>query len=114
MVSVIALIAFNPQLQAASKNCPDDNDALRVVDLLYDAALVSSGFTVSTLAIYFLSLIICSSGLWSLFYPHPIKLVMYKTCKLYAFVRSSMIYNLILYLCSLRIRQSLAARYMKC
>ncbi|KAL9457356.1 hypothetical protein AB3S75_006408 [Citrus x aurantiifolia] len=32
-------------LNAASKNCPDDNDALRVVDLLYDAALVSSGFT---------------------------------------------------------------------
>lgn len=63
MVSVIALIAFNPQLQAASKNCPDDNDALRVVDLLYDAALVSSGFTVSTLAIYFLSYYL---QLWSL------------------------------------------------
>lgn len=92
MVSVIALIAFNPQLQAASKNCPDDNDALRVLDLLYDAALVSSGFTVSTLAIYFLSLIICSSGLWSLFYPHPIKLVMYQTCKLYAFCK--VIYDL--------------------
>ncbi|KDO58428.1 hypothetical protein CISIN_1g003713mg [Citrus sinensis] len=35
-------------LNAASKNCPDDNDALRVVDLLYDAALVSSGFTVKS------------------------------------------------------------------
>ena len=26
---------------------PDDEDALRAIDLLYDTALVSSGFTVS-------------------------------------------------------------------
>lgn len=35
-------------LQAACKNSPDDEDAFRAIDLLYDAALVSSGFTVST------------------------------------------------------------------
>lgn len=33
--------------QAACKTNPDDQDALRAIDLLYDAALVSSGFTVS-------------------------------------------------------------------
>ncbi|XP_043691547.1 heat shock protein 90-6, mitochondrial isoform X2 [Telopea speciosissima] len=32
-------------LNAASRNCPDQEDALRTIDLLYDAALVSSGFT---------------------------------------------------------------------
>ncbi|KAH7576634.1 hypothetical protein JRO89_XS01G0121800 [Xanthoceras sorbifolium] len=32
-------------LNAAFKSNPDDNDALRAIDLLYDAALVSSGFT---------------------------------------------------------------------
>ncbi|KAJ0111859.1 hypothetical protein Patl1_01857 [Pistacia atlantica] len=32
-------------LNAACRSNPDDNDALRAVDLLYDAALVSSGFT---------------------------------------------------------------------
>ncbi|RDX88038.1 Heat shock protein 90-6, mitochondrial, partial [Mucuna pruriens] len=32
-------------LDAACKTNPDDEDALRAVDLLYDAALVSSGFT---------------------------------------------------------------------
>lgn len=56
MLTAIALITFNPQLQAASKNYPDDNDALRVVDLLYDAALVSSGFTVSNLPVFSLLL----------------------------------------------------------
>ncbi|KAL1329900.1 hypothetical protein AAHE18_12G074400 [Arachis hypogaea] len=37
-------------LDAAFKTNPDDQDALRAIDLLYDAALVSSGFTVSSLA----------------------------------------------------------------
>nr|GMD35225.1 heat shock protein 90-6, mitochondrial [Ipomoea batatas] len=32
-------------LNEASKNSPDDEEALRAIDLLYDAALVSSGFT---------------------------------------------------------------------
>ncbi|KAI4305664.1 hypothetical protein L6164_029016 [Bauhinia variegata] len=32
-------------LNAACKTNPDDQDALRAIDLLYDAALVSSGFT---------------------------------------------------------------------
>ncbi|KAK4758967.1 hypothetical protein SAY87_020268 [Trapa incisa] len=32
-------------LSAACKNNPDDEEALRAIDLLYDAALVSSGFT---------------------------------------------------------------------
>ncbi|KAK1569222.1 hypothetical protein Q3G72_033981 [Acer saccharum] len=32
-------------LNAAFNTNPDDNDALRAIDLLYDAALVSSGFT---------------------------------------------------------------------
>lgn len=30
---------------------PNDEDALRAIDLLYDAALVSSGFTVSILVL---------------------------------------------------------------
>jgi len=34
--------------QAACKTNPGDEDALRAIDLLYDAALVSSGFTVSS------------------------------------------------------------------
>lgn len=33
--------------QVACKTNPDDEDAFRAIDLLYDAALVSSGFTVS-------------------------------------------------------------------
>ena len=33
--------------QAAFKTNPDDQVAFRAIDLLYDAALVSSGFTVS-------------------------------------------------------------------
>ncbi|KAL2524836.1 HEAT SHOCK PROTEIN 89.1 [Abeliophyllum distichum] len=32
-------------LNAACKSSPNDDEALRAVDLLYDAALVSSGFT---------------------------------------------------------------------
>ncbi|XP_065879757.1 heat shock protein 90-5, chloroplastic [Euphorbia lathyris] len=32
-------------LNAASKNAPDSNDAQRAVDLLYDTALISSGFS---------------------------------------------------------------------
>lgn len=34
-------------VQAACKNAPDSTDAKRAVDLLYDTALISSGFTVS-------------------------------------------------------------------
>lgn len=34
--------------QAAFKTNSDDEDALRAIDLLYDAALVSSGFTVNS------------------------------------------------------------------
>lgn len=34
--------------QDAFKTNPDDEDALRAIDLLYDAALVSSGFTVNS------------------------------------------------------------------
>lgn len=34
-------------LQAACKNAPDNDDAKRVVELLYDTALISSGYTVS-------------------------------------------------------------------
>lgn len=34
-------------LQEAYRSTPDDEEALRAIDLLYDAALVSSGFTVS-------------------------------------------------------------------
>lgn len=33
-------------LQAACKNAPDSTEAKRAVDLLYDTALISSGFTV--------------------------------------------------------------------
>lgn len=38
-------------MQNAYKNSPHDEEALRAIDLLYDTALVSSGFTVS----YYLS-----------------------------------------------------------
>lgn len=34
-------------MQAACKSGPDDEEALRAIDLLYDTALISSGFTVS-------------------------------------------------------------------
>ncbi|GMJ01577.1 HEAT SHOCK PROTEIN 90.6, HEAT SHOCK PROTEIN 89.1, HEAT SHOCK PROTEIN 90-6 [Hibiscus trionum] len=33
------------ELNAAFRSNPDDEDALRAIDLLYDAALVSSGYT---------------------------------------------------------------------
>lgn len=36
------------KFQAACKTNPDDQEALRAIDLLYDAALVSSGFTVNS------------------------------------------------------------------
>lgn len=39
-------------MQNACRNGPNDEEALRAIDLLYDTALVSSGFTVS----YYLSL----------------------------------------------------------
>lgn len=39
-------------LQAAFKSNPDDEDALRAIDLLYDAALVSSGYTVSFFSLF--------------------------------------------------------------
>lgn len=37
-------------LQAACKSSPNDEEALRAIDLLYDTALISSGFTVSSLS----------------------------------------------------------------
>ena len=43
-----SIISFNIILQAACKSNPNDEDAQKAIDLLYDAALVSSGFTVST------------------------------------------------------------------
>ncbi|KAK2376309.1 Chaperone protein htpG family protein [Trifolium repens] len=48
----IRMFEINPEhpiirsLDAACKTNPDDQEALRAIDLLYDAALVSSGFTV--------------------------------------------------------------------
>ncbi|KAL3501557.1 hypothetical protein ACH5RR_036006 [Cinchona calisaya] len=45
------ILEINPKhpiikdLNAACKNAPDSNDAKRVVELLYDTALISSGFT---------------------------------------------------------------------
>ena len=36
-------------LQAACKSSGDDEEAMRAIDLLYDTALISSGFTVSDL-----------------------------------------------------------------
>ena len=44
---IIIIISFNIILQAACKSNPNDEDAQKAIDLLYDAALVSSGFTVS-------------------------------------------------------------------
>lgn len=35
-------------LQAACRKSPDSSDAKRAVELLFDTALISSGFTVST------------------------------------------------------------------
>ncbi|RYR20098.1 hypothetical protein Ahy_B03g065188 [Arachis hypogaea] len=40
----------NMERWAAFKTNPNDQNALRAIDLLYDAALVSSGFTVNSLA----------------------------------------------------------------
>lgn len=40
---------FYTFVQAACKNAPDSSDAKRAVDLLYDTALISSGFSVSTI-----------------------------------------------------------------
>ena len=39
-------------MQAACKNAPDSDDAKRAIDLLYDTALISSGFTVRINNIY--------------------------------------------------------------
>ena len=36
-------------MQAACRNNAEDEEALRAIDLLYDTALISSGFTVSNL-----------------------------------------------------------------
>lgn len=36
------------EMQIACKNYPDDPEAQRAIDLLYDTALMSSGFTVSS------------------------------------------------------------------
>lgn len=40
-------LVFSFTLQAAYNSNPNDEDAMRAIDLMYDAALVSSGFTVS-------------------------------------------------------------------
>ena len=50
-----SIISFNIILQAACKSNPNDEDAQKAIDLLYDAALVSSGYTVS---IPFFSLVV--------------------------------------------------------
>lgn len=42
-------LSLRVHLQAACKNAPDSSDAKRAVELLYDTALISSGFTVSTM-----------------------------------------------------------------
>jgi len=38
-------------MQAACKSSGDDEEALKAIDLLYDTALISSGFTVSLLSL---------------------------------------------------------------
>ncbi|XP_021630847.1 heat shock protein 90-6, mitochondrial isoform X1 [Manihot esculenta] len=43
--------AIIKSLHEACRINPDDEDALKAIDLLYDAALVSSGFTVSTFSV---------------------------------------------------------------
>lgn len=43
------LLTWVIPLKAACKNAPDSTDAKRAVDLLYDTALISSGFSVSTI-----------------------------------------------------------------
>ena len=40
-------------VQAACKNAPESSEATRVVDLLFDTAIISSGFTVSNLTKFF-------------------------------------------------------------
>lgn len=42
---------MNAVMQIAGRTSPDDPEALRAIDLLYDTALISSGFTVSFCAI---------------------------------------------------------------
>lgn len=61
-------------VQAACKNAPDSTDAKRAVDLLYDTALISSGFTVSAnhkLTFYSLLLIFFFWGLRAQFVTSP-------------------------------------------
>ena len=43
------LTNFNLQMQVACRNNPDDSEALKVLDVLFETAMISSGFTVSTL-----------------------------------------------------------------
>ena len=59
-----SIISFNIILQAACKSNPNDEDAQKAIDLLYDAALVSSGFTVSIPS--FFSLVVLRS--YSIFF----------------------------------------------
>lgn len=40
---------FNSKMQAACRNNPDDPEALKVLDVLFETAMISSGFTVSIL-----------------------------------------------------------------
>lgn len=49
LLNNVLFVSQLQMLQEASKNSPDDEEALRAIDLLYDAALVSSGFTVSNI-----------------------------------------------------------------
>jgi len=43
------LTNFNLQMQVACRNNPDDSEALKVLDVLFETAMISSGFTVSML-----------------------------------------------------------------
>lgn len=49
LISLFDIVTESALLQAACKNAPDSSDAKRAVELLYDTALISSGFTVSTM-----------------------------------------------------------------
>lgn len=40
---------FNSKMQVACRNNPEDPEALKVLDVLFETAMISSGFTVSTL-----------------------------------------------------------------
>lgn len=57
-----SLIGFLCGMQVACRTFPDDPEALRAIDLLFDTALISSGFTVSIyfpLSLYFRYFQVC-------------------------------------------------------